>query len=420
MKQRNTIIFLALLFSVFQINTLQAQDEGFIYGKVVMVDDNVYEGAIRWGKEEVYWTDMFNSSKEDNRNIDYLSRSEMRDLEERYYRNRNEWGGRLVNWVSSNWSNSNWNGNNDFLHQFSCHFGEIKKLRFTGRSRLDVELQNGEVVEVNGNGYNDIGTKVKVIDSEIGEIELEWDRIDMIEFMNTPNNLEEKFGEPLYGTVEAYGGTFTGLVQWDHDERVSTDKLDGDTEDGDVSISFGKIKSIEGGMNRSYIELKSGRKLTLRGSNDVNSENRGIVVYDTKLGRVDIPWREFKRVDFDKPKVMKTYKDFKDQKLLSGMVETRQGEKLSGRLIFDLDESYNFEVLQGKDDDIEYIIPFREIASISPKNYDYSTVNLKNGKKLILGEQQDVSDRNTGILVFEGKNEPVYINWEDVEVVKFN
>ncbi len=78
------------------------------------------------------------------------------------------------------------------------------------------------------------------------------------------------------------------------------------------------------------------------------------------------------------------------------------------------------EILQGNDDDIEYIIPFRQIKSITPKNYDYSTVKLKNGQSLTLGEAQDVSDKNSGILVFEGSKDPVYIPWEKVETVTFN
>ncbi len=54
--------------------------------------------------------------------------------------------------------------------------------------------------------------------------------------MPTPHKLEDKFGEPLYGTVETYDGTYSGYIQWDHDERIATDKLDGDAEDGKMSI----------------------------------------------------------------------------------------------------------------------------------------------------------------------------------------
>ena len=156
--------------------------------------------------------------------------------------------------------------------------------------------------------------------------------------------------------------------------------MDGDTEDGDVSIEFGKIKSIAREGFRSSVVLNSGREMLLRGSNDVNSDNRGIIVTNDALGRVDIPWREFKRVTFDSPKgKMKSYSDYKNQKELSASVKTRNGDVLKGRLVFDLDEAYDYEVLNGEDDDIEYVIPFRNIDKIMPKNYDNSEVILKNG-----------------------------------------
>ncbi|MEQ8573712.1 MAG: hypothetical protein RIB63_06600, partial [Fulvivirga sp.] len=158
-----------------------------------------------------------------------------------------------------------------------------------------------------------------------------------------------------------------------------------------------------------------------RGSNDVNSENRGIIVTNDKIGRVDIPWREFKKVTFSKvAEKPKAYSSFKSQKELNASVKTTSGETLSGKIIFDLDEEYDYEVLQGKDDDIEYIIPFKYISKIVPRNYDNSDVTLKNGEKIMLGEGQDVSDMNTGVLVFKDKNRPIYIMWKDIEEISFN
>lgn len=162
--------------------------------------------------------------------------------------------------------------------------------------------------------------------------------------------------------------------------------------------------------------------MDLRGSNDVNSENRGIIVTTEKLGRVDIPWKEFKKVEFiNKPSFsLKKYNDFKNQNQLEGSVVTTDGETLKGRIVYDLDEEYNYEMLQGRDNDIEYFIPFGNIKKIMPKNYDYSNVELKNGEKMLLGEQQDVSDRNTGVLVFKGGGDPTYVKWEDIKEVNFN
>ena len=420
MKIQNLINVIPVAMFLLAGHGLVAQDQGFLYGRVTTIDGNSYEGPLRWGKEEVYWTDMFNASKDENENIDYLSREEMRKLERYYYENRDrDWGSRFGRWFGEGWGYGNWD--RDYVHQFSCQFGEIKSMRLSGRSWVDIELRDGHKLEVKGDGYNDIGTDVKVLDLEMGEMQLKWSRIDKIEFMDTPNKLERKFGEPLYGTVETYGGSFTGYIQWDHDERVGTDKLDGDTYDGDVSIEFGKIASIERTGSRSRVILGSGRDMELRGSNDVNPENRGVIVTNDKYGRVDIPWKEFKKVTFRQGGTkMKSYKDFKAQKELTGVVKTRDGNTYPGRIIYDLDEGYDYEVLQGKDDDIEYIIPFRNVKRISPKNYDYSNVELRSGDLLTLGEGQDVSDRNTGILVFQNDQKPKYLLWEEIDEVTFN
>ncbi|UII30179.1 hypothetical protein LVD17_17940 [Fulvivirga ulvae] len=417
MKQIYYSLLTLSFFVCLAASQVHAQDAGYIYGKVTTIDGKTFEGSLRWGKEEVFWTDHFNSSKSENNNLQYLSRDQRHELEDRH----RSFGEGFVNWLAS--SVSYHVDEYDHTHQFVCQFGEIKSLRPFSRNRVDVTLQNGKKVEIRGEGYNDIGTDVKVIDAELGEISISWGRIEVVEFSEAPGKLTSKFGEALFGVVETYAGTFTGYIQWDHDERLTTDKLDGDTEDGDLSIEFGNISSIEReGYNSSRVVLKSGRDMDLRGSNDVNSENRGIIVTTEKLGRVDIPWKEFKKVEFiNKPSFsLKRYTDFKNQKQLEGSVVTTDGETLKGRIIYDLDEEYNYEMLQGQDNDIEYFIPFASIKKIMPKNYDYSNVELKNGEKMLLGEGQDVSDRNTGILVFKGGGDPTYVKWEDIKEVNFN
>lgn len=403
-----TLLACSLLFGF----GTQAQDESFIYGTITTVDDQSYTGAIRWGKEEVYWSDMFNASKDKNENLDYLSREEIN-----YLRNRgnNDW---IVNNVGIRWDS--WDYENSFVHQLAIPFGNIQQIEPISRSQVLVTLRNGKEIEVDGDGYNDIGSKIQVKDEELGTIELSWYRIEKISFLETPKQLDSKFGDPLYGTVKTDIGDFTGIVQWDHDERLTTDKLDGDTEDGDISIDFGNIKRIQReGYSRSIIELQSGRELELHGSNDVNSENRGIIVTVAGIGRVDIPWKSFREVEFTKaPSTDSKYKAYNKQNKLIATVTVVNGDTHSGELIFDLDEQYDFEILNGKDDDIEFEIDFKNIAEIAPKNYNYSKITLKSGRQLVLGDSQDVSDENDGLIILTN-GKPVYIPWEKVEAIKF-
>ncbi len=403
-------ILITLMFAIPFMSV--AQNEGFIYGKVTTEDGDSYTGPIRWGKEEVYWTDMFNAAKEENENIDFLSRDEMDYLEDR-----------MADKYHGRWNivNVNWSYRSDFKHQFGCQFGEIKSLEVIRGDEVLVTMQNGVEIEVDGSGYNDIGSDVKILDDELGEMSIDWDRIEKVEFMDTPRNLDSKFGDPLYGTVYREQGEFTGYVQWDHDERVTTDKLDGDSDDGDVSIPFGKLKSIErDGYSSSIIVLKSGRELELDDSNDVDSGNRGIIVTIEGMGRVDIPWKEFDKVVFSEaPKSSVKYSDFSSQTELTGTVTVTNGDSHSGKIVYDLDEAYDFEVLDGEVDKTEFVVPFRNIKSIEPRNDDSSNVTLKNGEKMVLWDSQDVNEFNTGILVFKGSN-PIYIPWEKVQKISFN
>ncbi|MEM9895398.1 MAG: hypothetical protein AAF789_03435 [Bacteroidota bacterium] len=390
-----------------------AQDEGFIYGTILTEDGDKYTGPIRWGKEEVYWTDLFNASKEENENLDLLSDEELASLKKR--------DGDSYEFSTSFFKIS-WNGgDDDFTHQFVTQFGNIRTIETRSGNDVKLILKDGTKLRLNGSGYNDIGSDIKIIDSELGQITLDWDNIEQIDFASTPSRLEEKFGDPLYGSVECDFGTFKGFVQWDHDERVGSDVLDGEEGDDDYEIKFGKIKSIRRrGYNRSEITLKSGRSITLEGSNDVNDDNKGIIVEVKGLGRVDIEWDEFEQVVFEEVKGSgPAYDDFNGPKLIEGKIKTRGDQTFAGQLIYDLDEAYTFELLNGINSDIKFFIPFRNINSIEPESSESSIIRLNSGKELELEDEQDVTRRNEGVIVKNGSNIS-YIPWKDIERIELN
>lgn len=402
--------FMIILLSSF-MPVYGQSDEGFIYGTITTIEDATYTGQIRWGKEEAFWTDHFNAGKYDNDNLDYLSREEMEQLRE----SSDRWGDWNIRWGDDD------GGRNKYLHQFVCQFGDMKEIAITGRNKAMITMQNGDRIKVSGEGYNDIGTKVRVMDDELGMVSISWSEIDNIQFKATPAKLTSKMGDPLFGEVITTDGSFAGFVQWDHDERITEDKLDGDADDGDLSIPFGNIKKISNRGNSSSITMLSDRRFTLRGSNDVDNGNRGIIVTMEDGTRIDIPWDEFESVTFAKKfPAGKAYASFKSQDQLKGSVKTKDGKTISGRIIYDLDEEFSYEIIQGKNDDLEYLIPMSSIKQIIPKNYDNSYVVLNDGQKLLLGDAQDVSDKHDGILVFKNGDDATYIRWEDVAEVTFN
>jgi hypothetical protein len=390
---------------IVTVKELKAQNTaGFMYGKVY-TDGNVYLGQIRWGREEAYWNDHFNTAKIDNSYEDYKSKEKSKDS---YF----DW--RLL----SIWDDKT----NTTNHIFSCQFGDIKEIINYGNERLIAKFKNGEKIKLSGNGYNDASSKILVLDDELGEINVSWKNINRVEFLPTPENLSNNMGKPIFGTVETMRkGKFTGFIQWDHDERIGTDKLDGDTRDGTVAIAFDKIKAIESRGNSSFVRLKSGREYNVSNTNDVNSQNKGIIVSIDGVGKIDIPWKAFKSVVFeDVDHSGSSYASFNSPKRLNGSVIQYNDNEVRGEIVFDLDEVLDLELLEGKDDEIQYKIPFRNIKSIEPKNYNYSTVTLRNGDELLLGNGRDVTDDNAGLLVISNNsNKPEYIQWTKIVKIVF-
>jgi hypothetical protein len=258
-----------------------------------------------------------------------------------------------------------------------------------------------------------------VWDGSLGKMEIEWRRIRSIELLPTPAGVEPA-PLRLHGKVTTRDGDFTGFIQWDQEECVGGDELDGETNNGDVSVRMETIRAIaRRSRGSSEVFLKDGRKLVLSDTNDVDSSNRGIYVDDPRYGRVLISWDAFERVDFTNGGSGPAYGDFAPGERLAGTVTTSDGRKITGRLVYDLDESETTEMLDGERHDISYSIPFALVAAIVPRG-ESSRVTLRSGEELVLEATTDVSDDNAGVLVFEGGRErPTYVPWDEVDRVAF-
>jgi hypothetical protein len=305
-----------------------------------------------------------------------------------------------------------------FGHVFAIRFGDLKRIHVRRGEDLVVEFRDGAELKLGG-GSNDVGARITVVDSKLGQHELRWDRIRTIEFKDTPAKLHDKLGEPIYGTVKSGRYEFTGRIQWDNDEDLTGDKLDGETRDGRVSVEFGDIAAIRKHRRGALVTLKSGPELYLTGTNDVNRENRGVVVVVERVGTVKIGWDDFDEVTFvPAPNSGRSYAEYAKGRNLSGEVVTRNS-RYDGRIVFDLDESWDFEMLHGTNGDTEYLIPFRDIAAIKPQGLRRSTVELRVGLTIELEKSQDVTRDNDGLLVFTGDRKPNYVAWRDVTDIRF-
>jgi hypothetical protein len=398
-----TLIFLAA--AALCSSSASADNSGFLYGTVETEGGNTYTGFLRWGTEEAFWDDHFNSMKDET---EYANRRERDDDD----REEIEIFGIKIGFRGDHWGHGN--------KILVLRYGDIKEIEPSRNDRARVTLKNGTVLELDG-GSNDMGASVTVTDDSLGEVKLRWREIDRIVFKAAPAGAEPP-ATRLYGKVKTRDQTFEGYVQWDLQEGLSTDELDGESEDGDMSIEMGRIKAIEK-RNRSgaWVELRDGRRILLEDTNDVDHSIDGIFVEDARFGRVELDWDAFERVDFLVPEESgRGYDDYRPAKPLTGTVTDEDGKKHTGQIVFDLDEAESWEMLQGDLDDIEYHIPFEMIRSVEPVSRDSSIVVLKNGQELELEDSQDVSDSNDGILVIADDGKETYIRWRDLEKIELD
>ncbi|HEX9941381.1 MAG TPA: hypothetical protein VGG03_05145, partial [Thermoanaerobaculia bacterium] len=273
--------------------------QGFLYGRITTVEGATYEGRLRWGRgdQEAFWGDYFNGFKPENPWVAYVPPGrlpkERRPIEifgiEIARRER------PIN----------------LSRPFMARFGDIARLEARGRD-VRVTLKSGSVFDLERFEASDFDDGVRVWDGRRGVVDLEGGieprlrnlqlgrdpgRIRTIEFLPTARLDAAPYR--LYGTVRTRQGDFTGFVQWDRQECVGSDELDGHTADGKLSLRFDTIRSIARRSRFSaLVTLLDGREIVLSGIREFGPENRGIYVEDRRYGRVLISSGAFERVDF--------------------------------------------------------------------------------------------------------------------------
>jgi len=394
--------------------TVKADDSGRIYGEITTDEGDTFEGFIRWDKNEGSWVDILDATKELPKRSTYKE-------SRRKYRDRKvtiEIFGITIG--KSRSSSSGWWS----TAQSGIRFGHIMALEVVDDDAVLLTLKSGQEIELSG-GASDIGSGIREIiieDEHEGEIELVWDDLETIEFMQARSGAESNFGERLYGTlVTRRGDEYTGYVCWDVDELFPTDILDGDEKHRSRKIKFGKIASIERySSSGARVTLTNGNQMVLRGTNDVDDDNRGIVISDPGFGQVTLKWDEFDRLDFTKAPRQVRYKEFDGGRLLTGTVYTEDGESYTGTIRWDNDEEYTWEILNGDYRDVEFDIEFGLIKSIEKRSRRSSIITVRDDCSFRLSGSNDVDEDNKGIFVILSDGDEVEIEWEDFERVEFS
>ena len=385
---------------------------GFLYGRVTTRSGAAYEGRLRFGgDEEAFWGDYFNGFKEENPwagDVPPERLTESRPV--------------TVLGVEITRRKRKLNLGRPFM----ARFGDVRRIEPSGRELL-VTLKSGTEFVLNRFDADDFADGVRVWDDEQGVVDLGERRIRAIELLPTADL--EATPDRLHGTVGTAHGSFTGFVQWDRQFGVGSDELQGRTADGELSLRFDAIRTIaRDSADSAQVTLRDGREFVLSGTRAAGRGNRGVYVDDARYGRVLVSWEAFERLDFaggdgSGP----AYDDFPPGQALSGTVTTRTGSRLTGRLVFDLDESETTETLDAPAGGVDYTIPFDLVASIEPPDQAECdsgrgvSVALHSGELLQLDCAGDLTPSNPGMLIFvNGSETTEFVPWAEVARIDFD
>lgn len=380
----------------------------FLYGRITLTDGATYEGRLRFGQhQEAFWGDYFNGFKQQNPWATHVPPERLRKEPHPI---------KIFGITIAKREEKI-----DLVRPFMARFGDITRIELLGKN-VRVTLKSGTVFDSDWYSSNDLDDGVRVWDRSRGVLDFGPRRVRAIEFL--PADAAGAVPQQLHGTVRTRQGDFTGFVQWNRNKGVGTDELSGRSANGNLSLRFDTLRSIaRHSSDSSLVTMLDGREIILSGSREVGKENLGIYVDDRRYGRVLISWDAFERLDFSPGDSGPVYGDFPPGQPLTGSVTTRDGRHLTGRLVYDLDESETTETLDAPSQGVDYTILFGLIASIvlpgsEERVTQHAKVTLHNGEEMQLECRGDLGEGNPGLLIFgEGSQSPEYVPWTDVERV---
>ena len=390
--------------AVAPASAVEEAPPSFLYGRVAIAAGTTYEGRLRWGRgqgQEAFWGDYFNGFKSQNPWAAHVPPERLGKDPIKIFGIEIGGGSKL-----------------DLGRPFMARFGDIARIERVVRD-VRVTLKSGTVLVTNYSAFNDLDDGVRVWDRSQGIRDIGARQVRIIDFLPAPRS--GPLPHRLHGTVRTGAGDFTGFVEWNRNQGLGTDELGGRTADGDRRVRFDTIRSIAREVQSWLVTLLDGREILFTGI-ESGDANLGIYVDDPRFGRVLVSWETFERLEFSPGGRGPAYGDFPPGLPLTGIVTTRTGRRLAGRIVYDLDESETTETLDAPAQGVDYTIPFALITSIVlPGHEESARVTLSNGEQLRLDRRGDLGGANGGMLIFvDGSQRPEYVLWTDVERIDFH
>ena len=345
-----------------------------LYGTVTTVYGSEFTGYIRWDRNEGSWVDLLDASKPRRR------------------------GGSSISGI---------------------RFGHVDRIDVLDRHSALFTLKSGDRVELSSNA-SDLGTGLRslVVDGGEGDLaEFEWRDLESIDFSEPGSQGPSE--SRIFGTLTTRTGMqFTGYITWDVDEIYSTDILDGDLDGRRMKVPFGEIATIERHSSwGARVTLKTGETMILEDTNDVDSSIRNISISDPSLGQVLLEWEDFDMVEFHGTDDEAAFTHFDGGAPIYGTVITGLGDSYTGEILWDNDEAFTWEMLNGEIHDVEFDVEFGNIERIV-KTRSGAEVTLRDGRTFELSDSNDVDDGNRGIRIrTDGRD--FEVEWDDFAEATF-
>ena len=363
----------------------QNGDEGqfYIYGECILVSKDTVKGFLSLNDDKL-WVSQFKASKLEN------------PYTKLFGKNREILFGELAKPTPD-------------IHTFSCRYNSIRQLRPIAHDRLEVTIKDGRSIDLK---YDFSANPIMVHKGDSSQV-VDWQEVSYVEFSQSTEVAPSQYGRIYVGEVKSTQGVYYGII-----ERLNYRSRD------IQKVEFTDLRDIYFNLDSiTNLETEGGREITIpsgRYSGKYKKCNglTGVEVHLPSVGSIYIPWQQLRAINRKPTSELKgtTYNNSQPIERLVATIILKNEKTVSGAIAYDLDEVLNIELLNGKNDNIIYNILFEQVAVVEPRNYMYSLITLKNGGRLSIGDSQDVTSHNNGILMLESNT---YIPWSEIQTIEF-
>ena len=406
----------ALTALVLSVPAEPGAGDDLLYGRVTTADGEVVEGFIRWDRNEAALGDVLDGFRE-------ISTENVREAErldpdfaarQREARSLVAFGMRLT-WDEDDQSDPP-------SSRAGIRFAHVASIEVLDRQSARLELISGETLTFRS-ASTDLGSGLRelaITQDDGTERTFRWRSLERVDFFPAPADASPPQARRLYGTVTTWEDVeLAGNIAWDLDEILSTDILDGRAEGRDREIPFGDIAAVEWESDRSArVVLRSGEEVVLRGTNDVNRDNRGIEISSPAFGRAVIRWEDFQRVRFEEPvDTSSPEPTYPPGAPIRGTVYAVDGRVLEGVVRWNNQASQLWESVRGRHADAQLAVEFGAISLLSKAGDDQVEVTLLNGSTFVLDETDSFDPElgSRGVFVTADGRPTRLVLWRDFD-----